>query len=924
MIHHLPCRSNNDLRIMLAVVWLLHCQPATLWRCSRSRKPSGGGAKPSSARALGIGRCCLLCHACIHRIKHACQRQQHTNSRRCGHAEHFMPCRPKLCQRLAARLSNSPPTTSGNGHIWVTDELLSDAFNRYVRVSHASRRYGSNVPGPLEARRRLAKRRMGCAVVGASMGPPGGDFGALFGAGGGNFLENNWSYKPPNVQLDSPSETRTPSNTWNWGVEPPGSLSGWDQQLETPPTEEDLIEASQSALDDMLEAVEQNAIIGGPQITPLIDFLTSSADEPGARNTARLTEWLAKRPVGSTAIRAVTGLTLGKVKLATIEDDELMDVIRNLSDVTIANDARAEPRLVASNKQLHDAFTSILESLHEQKHNNDALYECLVDALAKTTREPLKFYRLTKFMTKVNGIFGSVQILSRSVYGALEALHKMGGEQNKTAFLQFALSLDAIPPSKMPEVLETCTGFMIPAKGTENPGLRQILLLWLRCLDENEMCTPSSGGLIHVVYTMLGEHFRPSELWEHFKGKRTVEIARILLNSWFVRMDPEFLRNASDDGEDVLTHDGQIMFKVNSRDLIPSDLPDVSQTFERLMFEIWPAPCAYTTLARAFAMAGLRSGGVIAEVFNLCRKLYAPWRVHNYFSIMLNCPGVGVPKVVVVSLIQHLLAEGRSFNAICVFKDSPFVALSDVPELPRALLEDKNFRPSFLLKVLHREPDFTPIAERQVSHLNLTQSHIDAVHTLAYEISKAEALRTTVAYRYVYAYYRFLHDCGAPLDPLISRALVTAGILRPIKDRIWIPEARYLYILDIVERIEGSDVRHKLHKLAFRMREVTHDAVLLKRRRLQEGAWMADGNEMAERARFRKSPWAKGELAPTSDGKSYFVPQDNPFRRKHGRDEYVDQGTRDVMWVRPSFLGKNTAVSGEEGASALATASQGK
>ncbi|KAI1423950.1 hypothetical protein F5Y12DRAFT_499098 [Xylaria sp. FL1777] len=45
--------------------------------------------------------------------------------------------------------------------IWVPDSLLASAFERYVATFRTSARYGSSVPGPMEHRKRLAKRRMG-------------------------------------------------------------------------------------------------------------------------------------------------------------------------------------------------------------------------------------------------------------------------------------------------------------------------------------------------------------------------------------------------------------------------------------------------------------------------------------------------------------------------------------------------------------------------------------------------------------------------------------------------------------------------------------------------------------------------------------------------------------------------------------------
>ncbi|KAF3804913.1 hypothetical protein GCG54_00004183 [Colletotrichum gloeosporioides] len=44
--------------------------------------------------------------------------------------------------------------------IWITDGLLTSAFERYCHVSHLARRNSSSTPGPLESRKRLGKRKM--------------------------------------------------------------------------------------------------------------------------------------------------------------------------------------------------------------------------------------------------------------------------------------------------------------------------------------------------------------------------------------------------------------------------------------------------------------------------------------------------------------------------------------------------------------------------------------------------------------------------------------------------------------------------------------------------------------------------------------------------------------------------------------------
>ncbi|KAF2728432.1 hypothetical protein EJ04DRAFT_516599 [Polyplosphaeria fusca] len=83
-------------------------------------------------------------------------------------------------------------------HIWVSDELLASAFDRYTsRTCPHQKRYGSHVPGPLEARRREVKRRMTAIAYpqGAAPMPPLFSFGALFGRRSNP--QTSWRYEPP-------------------------------------------------------------------------------------------------------------------------------------------------------------------------------------------------------------------------------------------------------------------------------------------------------------------------------------------------------------------------------------------------------------------------------------------------------------------------------------------------------------------------------------------------------------------------------------------------------------------------------------------------------------------------------------------------------------------------------------------------------
>jgi hypothetical protein len=95
-------------------------------------------------------------------------------------------------------------------HVWISEDVLSQAVARFFRTTcPQQRRHGSNVPGPLEARRRAAKRRMTLQSnmdVAGGMPPPLFSFGALFASR--QPREPMWKYEPPSLTRDEPLDFR--------------------------------------------------------------------------------------------------------------------------------------------------------------------------------------------------------------------------------------------------------------------------------------------------------------------------------------------------------------------------------------------------------------------------------------------------------------------------------------------------------------------------------------------------------------------------------------------------------------------------------------------------------------------------------------------------------------------------------------------
>ena len=141
-------------------------------------------------------------------------------------------------QAVRQRLSRS------TDHVWISDDLVSNALHRFI-IGHCSRRHVSFAPGPLEARKRSAKRRMMNMAVAGGVGAT--DVGTFMGIGGG--LEQiawRWESPTPPVQWPAKEEgMKGISGLFRWyvtevltsHVEPP-SLPSWLEDYEPSPIAE--------------------------------------------------------------------------------------------------------------------------------------------------------------------------------------------------------------------------------------------------------------------------------------------------------------------------------------------------------------------------------------------------------------------------------------------------------------------------------------------------------------------------------------------------------------------------------------------------------------------------------------------------------------------------------------------------------------
>lgn len=707
---------------------------------------------------------------------------------------------------------------------------------------------------------------MGCAVAATSMGPPGGDFGALFGSGsasgGGNAVESGWSWTAPGAQ---PLPTKTTSNGWNWRTKPAESPAEWEQLLEVPRTGEELVEESREAFEELLLEAADTKVLEASDVTVLIEFLGSSADEPEAKNVGRLVQWLSVRSVNDSAWQAITVLICDKIKLESIDNEELLEVIRAL------------PRALrweqdeSARQRLHAIYAAFAENLEDRAPSGDSVFQTMFEEIHKTTQDAQACSRLIAMLSKTIGNDAS-QVVSEHIALTLLAIHDCGAEElTRTELLyQLRMALCHIPSAAIPEVLRLATrGIFDNGRSVRrHKGLQA--LAWLDCV------APAFFPIDHmsIIYAEIAKHIPLKTIVERFAPKHVdpSDIARFLLRIWLPNAGfDNMFRSRLGSGNATDGWRGIKPIQYGTRRPSSEDLPAVEKEFEALYYRsdnrnAWP------NLVKAFKRKGLSYRHVLGLVLDICKVRHEPETIYCIFLKMLKDPELAIPTNVYVSIIEHLMSKGKNDLAYKVFCESPSIAVTDVPELPVALLKDESVRFD-IFEMLNRQPHKVPLEWRTTAKLTITPGHIEVVNMLAHSCASMESLRPSQAYRNVWALYRWLQDRGAPIQPLISRALVTAGILRYLKDLRWIPDERLEYILSIVEKVEGVGVREKVEQLATYMRASVHDKVIAKRRAKEESAWMNKSTYLEGQAKFRLKKWTNLKPVPTGDGRSFVVPR---------------------------------------------------
>lgn len=207
----------------------------------------------------------------------------------------------------------------------------------------------------------------------------------------------------------------------------------------------------------------------------------------------------------------------------------------------------------------------------------------------------------------------------------------------------------------------------------------------------------------------------------------------------------------------------------------------------------------------------------LEEVFAVYTQTQADSVTKNLFMALRVQGKCGIPTKLAGKLVHHFLASGKFDYAYYVFHNVPTLPLLPYAELLLKLIEGGRTHGDKIFEMLNRyhPEDRIRWEWRKHPRLGIKPEQITLVHEMAYTFASSEHLSPRTALRRVWECFRYLRDRRAPLQPLISRALVKAGISRPLEERERLSEQQVKYIISIVDHIEGPEIAREVDQIVW-------------------------------------------------------------------------------------------------------------
>ncbi|RKF65832.1 putative fungal specific transcription factor domain containing protein [Erysiphe neolycopersici] len=161
-----------------------------------------------------------------------------------------------------------------------------------------------------------------------------------------------------------------------------------------------------------------------------------------------------------------------------------------------------------------------------------------------------------------------------------------------------------------------------------------------------------------------------------------------------------------------------------------------------------------------------------------------------------------------IAMLSPIMKPGRKYRSERYPNgDHRTLRYSYCPNFVNWMIKDSKINPKFIWKLL-RIPihsEYSPRYRNQPSNKPLHTQTEDLLKRMAVAFAHAERLSPRVAFRNVMHCWHHLCHHKAPVDVIIVRALIHSGITRCIKNGMWVPETRKNWLFSLLEQVEDDD-----------------------------------------------------------------------------------------------------------------------
>ncbi|KAI9745168.1 MAG: hypothetical protein M1818_001446 [Claussenomyces sp. TS43310] len=660
--------------------------------------------------------------------------------------------------------------------VWITDDILLGAMRHFHRALRVSRRKASSVPGPMECRRRTGKRKM--THISAATPTSMQDFCALWSFGG-VVDRTQWQWEAPTI-----------SPLVDYGSPP--RLQPWLRE------------------DEPLAGLARERL----EATTIVETCASrSGAESGYLLRQDLEDFRAKLRRGPIEALQVICDTFNRdikqrITLGLVQEDILSLCLSNVTE-----DIRKAFRDV-------DLVTSL--SLDFYRAVWEGMKACRI--MAPSDMGSLLLNRLLLSLSKLPQI-QAVQVVASEILKMSSACQLLEMEQGITAIVKTWVcgwTSEDLCPAKSKKTtiiysyledralmcssraLRTYLGHLPPDLATMiiRSSAAQIMDC---CLAESRGSTRATRGMRYWwIRAVAGVHCMTEDLLIEISS--TMDISS--RTGTIPDLPPLTLFECCQALLDFWASHGQL----SRRNRIKREFEHKARNQEK---PLNAGLSLLVILDRYKQLCWTKA----QSLFTLLRRIGRPHMVYGILQTLVESR-VKMPA----SLIAREINLHNPQTALRIYRlyrkvrhcNTPLL-LDGCPELIIKMINDCDLHPSAIWGTLG-VPIYHP-GRIQASDRSLPRARVALIHRMALAFATSEARSNRVAFRNVMQCIMYLRRHRVPLSVDLTRALCYVGITREMVRNQWVGTEKLVWILDLIQRVEGEEVSGEIDRALYQCRQ---------------------------------------------------------------------------------------------------------